>query len=97
LIDLNTGWRNTWSTIITGNFYPASPTGLSYVMFYDPVLADTDYYYADGSGNLIAVSTPIMASGLLSYCLQIVATMLTKNSYDNLFFYEPNYSTPMYI
>jgi len=94
---LNTGWRISWSSIVTGNFYPTSPNGLSYVMFYDPVSADTEYYYADGSGGLIYVSTPLMASGLLSYSLQIAATMLTKNSYDNLLFYEPNYNTPMYI
>jgi microsomal dipeptidase-like Zn-dependent dipeptidase len=76
------GWRQTWSTILTGQFGGDAATDL---FFYDRVAGQAEFYACDPSGYLTRLSAH---SGLRTSWSHIVAGDFGGDTGSDLFFYE---------
>ena len=80
---LHEGWRQSWRTIVPGNFGGSAHTDL---LFYDPSLGQGEFWTTDGQGG---IGQPRLHEGLRPSWRQIVPGEFGGGVHTDLLFYEP--------
>jgi hypothetical protein len=83
LLKKYTGWRQSWTLIVPGNFGGNSYTDL---LFYDPTAGEGEFYTTDGSGNISLLKK---YTGWRQNWKLIVPGNFGGNSYTDLLFCDP--------
>ena len=84
----DSGWRDSWTQIVTGNFGATTPDYTD-LLFYDKSKKLLQFYATDGKGNIQRLNTiqlPLPGSGLIPS--QIVAGNFGATPFTDLLFYD---------
>ena len=85
----DSGWRDSWTQIVAGNFGGATTPDYTDLLFYDKSKKELQFYKTDGKGNIKPLSTiglPRPGSTLIPS--QIVAGNFGATPFTDLLFYD---------
>ena len=83
LLQTHTGWRETWTQIVPGNFDAA--TGMTDLLFYEAPTGTGEFYATDGQGGMSQMQ---MHTGWRSSWTQIIPGSFGGGVHTDLLFYE---------